>query len=119
VIQEDQPMPTPRDKCPNYEINIQMCPCTNEDCANRGICCECLLAHASSGSKSACMRGVERRPETMVLASQAATTCATNQTRNLETCVCSYEPCQNKGVCCNCVRNHFTTDGTGRVSCMR
>ena len=105
--------------CVNYELNIQMCPCTNEDCANRGICCECIQAHYSSEGLTACMRGANRKPETMSLMDLAAKTCATNQERNLAFCVCTYEPCSRKGVCCNCVRNHFSVDGTGRTACMK
>jgi hypothetical protein len=105
--------------CANYELNIQMCPCTSDSCANRGTCCECIQAHAGGGSKTACMRGAKRAPETMGLMAMAAKSCATNQARNLEFCVCTWEPYDNKGVCCNCVRNHFSTDGSGRVACMK
>jgi len=112
-------MPTLPADCVNYELNLQMCPCTSEDCPNRGICCECLQAHYANGGLTACMRGAKRNPETMGLALQAAKACQTNQTRNLEFCKCTYEPCGNKGVCCNCVRNHFAADGTGRVACMK
>lgn len=111
-------MPTARENCPNYEINILMCPCTSENCANRGICCECLQAHAAKGSLVSCMRGTKRDPETVALASRAMK-CSDNLQRNLDFCVCTYEPCGNKGTCCSCVRNHFATDGTGRVACMR
>jgi len=111
-------MPMAKENCANYAINIQMCPCTNEGCANRGICCECVQAHHASGSKSACMRGVERNPETVALAAQAVK-CQTNLQRKLDFCVCDYEPCGNKGTCCSCIRNHFSADGTGRVACMR
>jgi len=112
-------MPTLPKDCVNYEINLLMCPCTNESCPNRGICCECLQAHHAGGSLTACMRGALRKPETMEFMARAATACPTNQARNREFCVCSYEPCSRKGVCCNCVRNHFTLDGTGRVACMK
>ena len=105
--------------CINYQLNMQMCPCTNDGCDNHGICCECLQAHAASDSISACMRGVKRDPATMGLLAMAAKQCETNQARNLEACVCTYEPCERKGVCCNCVRNHWTEDGTGRVACMK
>ncbi len=112
-------MATMPEQCVNYEINLEMCPCTSEDCDNRGICCECLQSHAARDSKSACMRGIERDPATMGLASEAATSCETNVKRNLEFCVCTYEPCARKGICCNCVRNHFSLDGSDRVACMR
>jgi hypothetical protein len=112
-------VPTARADCANYELNIQMCPCSNESCDNRGICCECLRAHHASGKATACMRGAKRDPATLGLAAQAAKQCPTNQARNLEFCVCTYEPCDRKGVCCNCVRNHFVVDGSNCVACMQ
>lgn len=112
-------MATLPEQCVNYAINLQMCPCTSENCANRGICCECIQAHAAKGSKSACMRGAERSAATLGLASQAQSACTANQPRNLDFCVCTWDPCGNKGVCCNCVRNHFSPDGSGRVACMK
>jgi hypothetical protein len=112
-------MPTLAQDCVNYEINLLMCPCTNEGCGNRGICCECLQAHHAGGSATACMRGALRQPDTMDLAQRAVATCAANQVRNAEFCVCAYDSCDRRGVCCNCVRNHFTLDGTGRTSCMK
>lgn len=111
-------MPTPIESCANYALNLQMCPCTNEGCANRGICCECVQAHYAAGNATACMRGVRRDPATLALG-QKAVTCTANLQRNLDFCTCTYEPCGNKGTCCNCVRNHFTTDGAGRTACMR
>ena len=112
-------MATTPDQCANYELNLQMCPCTSETCDNRGICCECLQSHAAKGSLVACMRGTERDPGTVGLASEATESCEVNEERNLEFCVCTWEPCGNKGVCCNCVRNHFSVDGSDRVACMR
>lgn len=112
-------MATTAEQCVNYELNLLMCPCTSETCGRRGICCECLQAHASSGSTVACMRAARRDPDTLSLAVRAAKGCETNQARNLEFCVCTWEPCARKGVCCNCVRNHFSVDGSGRVACMR
>ena len=112
-------MPTTREQCANYTINLEMCPCTSESCERRGICCECIQAHYAKDGKSACMRGAERDPGTMSLAAQALKECDLNSARNLEFCVCTWEPCGNKAVCCNCVRNHFAVDGAGRVACMR
>ena len=112
-------MPTDSSACVNYQINLQMCPCTSESCGNRGICCECLQAHHSRGGQTACMKGAERNPSTMNLLELAVATCSTNQARNAEFCLCTYEACDRRGVCCNCVRNHFTVDGTGRVACMK
>lgn len=105
--------------CANYQLNLQMCPCTSEDCGNRGICCECLQAHYAAGKPNACMGGAQRKPETMGLAMQAVKECLTNQARNAEFCKCTYDECERRGVCCNCVRNHFTVDGTGRTACMK
>jgi len=42
--------------CPNHEANVENCPCTNEDCARRGLCCQCVANHRANGSKTACMR---------------------------------------------------------------
>ena len=78
-----------------------------------------LALAKASGSKVSCMRGAERKADTMGLSSNATASCSTNIARNLDFCVCGYEPCGNKGVCCNCIRNHFTTDGSGKVACMR
>lgn len=111
-------MPTLPENCPNYAINIQMCPCPSEQCPNRGICCECIQAHAAKGGLTNCMQGTKRDPATVTLVVQAVSSCA-NQARNLEFCICSYDPCNNKGMCCSCVRNHFTVDGAGRTACMR
>jgi hypothetical protein len=30
-----------------------------------------------------------------------------NLERNLELCICTYEPCERKGVCCECIRHHL------------
>ena len=110
---------TPQD-CVNYEINIQMCPCASETCAHRGICCECIKASIAAGAATECMKpGVERNPATVDLMAQAVQSCSLNHQRNLEFCVCGSDTCTRKGICCNCVRNHFTVDGTGRVACMR
>lgn len=112
-------MATTPEQCVNYQLNLEMCPCTSETCDKRGICCECLTAHSSKGSQTACMRGVERDPGTMDLAARASGTCDANKERNLQVCVCTWDPCDRKGVCCNCVRNHFSMDGSGRVACMK
>lgn len=29
-----------------------------------------------------------------------------NQTRNLQRCTCTYEPCSRKGICCECIAYH-------------
>jgi len=30
-----------------------------------------------------------------------------NKEKNLKGCNCSYEPCERKGVCCDCLRYHI------------
>jgi len=112
-------MPVTADQCVNYEINLLMCPCTSDTCGFRGICCECIRASVAAGEKTACMmEGVKRDPATMSLNGKASTVCV-NKEANLADCVCTWEPCDNKGICCNCVRNHFSASGTGRVACMK
>lgn len=112
-------MATLVEQCVNYAINLQMCPCTVEDCERRGICCECLRANCEEGTEAACMSGVGREPATMELNLRAQADCPTNKQRNLDQCVCTWSPCERKGVCCNCVRNHFTVNGSDRVACMK
>ncbi|MDZ7721347.1 MAG: DUF6485 family protein [candidate division KSB1 bacterium] len=29
------------------------------------------------------------------------------QTRNMDNCNCSYEPCPRKGMCCDCIQYHL------------
>lgn len=31
-----------------------------------------------------------------------------NQKKNLANCNCSYEPCERKGICCECIAYHRT-----------
>jgi hypothetical protein len=42
--------------CPNYNENLETCPCESEDCPRRGFCCRCLAHHREKNSKTACMR---------------------------------------------------------------
>jgi hypothetical protein len=30
-----------------------------------------------------------------------------NQTRNMQQCTCTYEPCPRKGICCECIVYHY------------
>ncbi len=30
-----------------------------------------------------------------------------NKEKNLKVCNCTYEPCERKGVCCDCLRYHM------------
>jgi hypothetical protein len=109
-------MPTTPEQCANYARNLAMCPCTSESCGNRGICCECISAHLQSGSTTSCMRGDGRSAGS---APDRAGQCAQNLERNLTFCTCTWEPCGNRGTCCNCVDNHFSEDGSGRTACMK
>jgi len=34
---------------------------------------------------------------------------------NAVACVCTWDPCGNKGVCCNCVRDHFSADAAAAL----
>lgn len=107
-------------KCPNYEINLQMCPCTETSCDRRGICCECTQYHVNSTQwpLSACMRGIKRPAGTLSLSKEVPADCP-NRERTIEVCACTYEPCDRRGYCCVCVRNHWTEDGTGLTACFR
>jgi hypothetical protein len=109
-------MPTSPEACANHRINLEMCPCTNKDCANRGICCECMQAHVGYGNATACMRTART---TVTFSIEPIKTCATNGARNADFCVCSNTSCPRRGVCCNCVRNHWNAEGTGRTACMK
>ncbi len=105
-------------QCPNHEINLQMCPCT-ESCDRRGICCECLTYHRGSRQwpATACMRQAARPVQTLSLCGVAEA--CDSHLRNVEACLCEAEECPRLGWCCECVRNHWTEDGTGRVACMK
>jgi hypothetical protein len=108
----------PAATCPNRAINLQMCPCTNEDCERRGRCCECVQAHAAAGKPNACARLPRRDPATMGLVALVAP-CPINLERNRAFCPCGATDCVRRGTCCECVRNHFRPDGAGLVSCMK
>ncbi|MBI2301927.1 MAG: hypothetical protein HYU66_23745 [Armatimonadetes bacterium] len=104
--------------CPNREINLQMCPCPNDECERRGICCECVQAHYAVGKPNACARMPARDPKTMDLV-PLAKVCPTNLERNLEFCPCGCKDCGKQGTCCECVRLHYKPDGNGVVACMK
>ena len=36
------------------EKNLSICNCTYEPCSRKGICCECIQYHRSSGELPAC-----------------------------------------------------------------
>ena len=105
-------------ECPNREVNLQMCPCTVEDCEQRGICCLCVQSHVSKGQKPACMRDVERPPDTRNLRGTATGKCD-RYDENLDFCPCDYEPCSNRGTCCDCIRNHWGNTTYPASACMR
>ena len=105
--------------CPNYEINLQMCPCTELNCPRRGICCECIAYHRKSTQwpLTACMR--TDRPESTVSLPKATEEKCDNFDRNLADCPCTAEECERQGTCCDCIRNHWKPDGTGQTACFR
>jgi hypothetical protein len=41
-------------KCPNYERNLEECPCEYDDCPRKGFCCECIRYHHAAGEPTAC-----------------------------------------------------------------
>ena len=45
-----------------------------------------------------------------------ATNCP-NKEKNLKECTCTYEPCERKGVCCECVSYHRRNGG--KPACMK
>jgi len=104
--------------CPNREVNLKMCPCPKTDCGNRGICCVCVQNHVGKGQKSFCMRGTERPDATRSLKGVAKSKCE-NHKKNLDFCPCDYEPCANRGTCCDCVRNHWDNATYPSCACMR
>ena len=104
-------------ECPNHEVNLQMCPCPSEDCERKGICCLCAQHHAAKGGKTACMGGAERPAETRAL--RGVREKCDNHQKNLEFCPCDYDPCSNRGTCCDCIRNHWGSTAYPAVACMR
>ena len=105
----------PTMQCVNFEINTQMCPCTSTDCSNWGICCLCTANHVQGGSLTACVR-TPRPAATLEL--RGILECA-NQVHNQEVCVCGSADCGRRGICCECLRNHWKEDGQGRPSCLQ
>ena len=45
-----------RVECPNLEINLVDCVCTNEECVRRSKCCECVRNHKAHNNLPACLR---------------------------------------------------------------
>ncbi|MBW2555075.1 MAG: hypothetical protein JRE20_13250 [Deltaproteobacteria bacterium] len=39
----------------DQEKNLQHCTCTYEPCSKKGICCECIAYHRSSGELPGCL----------------------------------------------------------------
>ena len=108
-------MLTTADRCPNYQINIQLCPCTSDGCERRGVCCECIAAHREAGSATACMNGASR-PEATLRLRGVLEGCPSLE-RNASDCPCPGAECPRRGICCECVRNHWLPDGAGRIFC--
>ncbi len=106
--------------CPNYELNEQMCPCTEKSCPQHGICCDCMRYHRNSEQwpKTACMRGTKRPESTMSLPIAIPTACP-NREINVESCPCTNTECSQHAFCCSCVRAHWKPDGSSRTKCMR
>ena len=46
--------PANKQKCPNQEENMKHCNCSYNPCPRKGICCECIAYHRSSGELPAC-----------------------------------------------------------------
>ncbi len=42
--------------CPRRKANLRICPCPENDCEFRGICCLCLRSHLSTNSFPVCVR---------------------------------------------------------------
>jgi hypothetical protein len=101
-------------QCPNYTINVEMCPCKKEDCPNRGVCCLCVTAHRQRASLTACLR--TPRPAATLGLRGSGEPCP-RQSVTILNCTCTYEPCGNRGVCCECLRNHWSSDASGRPAC--
>ncbi|MCD6477266.1 MAG: cytosolic protein [Candidatus Aenigmarchaeota archaeon] len=40
--------------CPNFQKNLEKCPCTYSGCDKKVICCECLRFHLSRNELPAC-----------------------------------------------------------------
>ncbi len=43
-------------ECTNKANNKVECSCKKSDCANHGICCECVANHRQKGNYPACLR---------------------------------------------------------------
>ena len=105
-------------QCPNRSVNLQMCSCANEECERRGICCLCVQFHVGKGGKSNCMRGTERPAATQGLRGIAEAKCD-RYSATIDFCPCDYRDCDNRGTCCDCVRNHWGNAAYPSPACMR
>jgi len=104
-------------ECPNRAVNLQMCPCPQTDCEQRGICCVCVQTHAAKGERSYCLDGAERPAASRSLSGRGIP--CDRYDANLEFCPCDYDPCTNRGTCCDCVRNHWGDASSPVPACMR
>ena len=102
--------------CPNYTTNLEMCVCTNEGCDNRGYCCLCLAAHLNGGSLTACLS--RPRPAASLDLRGVTEGCPRREETRL-VCACGGDTCERYALCCECLRNHWTADATGRTSCFK
>ncbi|RJP29113.1 MAG: hypothetical protein C4533_04755 [Candidatus Omnitrophota bacterium] len=41
-------------ECPNQKQNLANCNCSYASCLRKGLCCECVLYHRTSGQIPAC-----------------------------------------------------------------
>ena len=92
-----------------------MCVCANKECDNWGICCLCVANHRANEGLTACMR--TPRPEPTFALSGSEEPCL-RQDVNRNSCTCTWDSCSNHAICCECIRNHWTSDGTGRPACL-
>ena len=50
-------------ECPSREANAAQCTCAAEDCERRGLCCQCVAAHRSSGNLPSCLRDLVKKAD--------------------------------------------------------
>jgi len=41
------------------EDNKTACTCQNNECENKGICCQCVAAHRANGNLPHCLRNLD------------------------------------------------------------
>jgi hypothetical protein len=75
-----------------------------------------VQAHRKADSLTACLR--QERPAATLGLHGSPAACLQREA-TLAVCTCTYEPCGNRGICCECLRNHWTPEGTGRPACYK